>query len=87
VYYIYKEQTGYWRWRLIDGKGMTIVNSAEHYAIEDQCLAAVQLIKQSGLAPVCVLRERVSGEVDATKAPVPIEDDRALETRPLTLLH
>ncbi len=75
VYYIYEEKSGYWRWRLIDGKGMSIINSDEHYPDEQQCSAAVELIKTSGLAPVCVLRH---GTTDAARGNPRIQEHALL---------
>ena len=72
VYYIYREKSGYWRWRLIDAKGMTIVDSGEHYDEEQHCAAAVELIKTSSLAPVCVLKKHSRGpQGDAIESPPP----------------
>jgi uncharacterized protein YegP (UPF0339 family) len=56
VYYVYREREGSWRWRRIAARGMTIVSSEERYAAEEDCAAAVRLMKTSGPAPVCVLR-------------------------------
>ncbi len=55
VYYIYREGSGQWRWRLVDGKGMAVVNSEERYAERTQCAAAVELLRASSVAPVCLL--------------------------------
>jgi len=76
VYYIYREKSGYWRWRLIDARGMSIVNSEEHYTDEVQCSAAVELIRTSGLAPVCVLRHGATETLGMARA-APVVEERA----------
>jgi uncharacterized protein YegP (UPF0339 family) len=52
AYYMYKDASGYWRWRLRSSNGRTIADSGEGYHNESDCLAAINLVKASGAAPV-----------------------------------
>ena len=52
AYYMYKDAGAYWRWRLKASNGRIIADSGEGYANESDCLAAINLVKGSGGAPV-----------------------------------
>jgi len=52
AYYIYKDVNGYWRWRLMAGNNRIIANSGEGYHNKVDCLAAINLVKNSSLAQV-----------------------------------
>ena len=52
TYYIYKDAAGQWRWRLVASNNRNIANSGEGYHNKEDCRAAVELVKNSGDAPV-----------------------------------
>ena len=52
AYYIYKDTAGYWRWRLVANNHKIIANSGEGYFNMSDCLAAIELVKNSKNAPV-----------------------------------
>ena len=52
TYYIRRDITGQWRWRLRAGNNRIIAESGESYHNRADCLAAIELVKGSALAPV-----------------------------------
>ena len=52
AYYLYKDGSGQFRWRLQAGNNRIIANSGEAYHNKQDCLAAINLVKGSGTAPV-----------------------------------
>ncbi|HEU4594627.1 MAG TPA: DUF1508 domain-containing protein [Pyrinomonadaceae bacterium] len=52
TYYIYKDASGEWRWRLLASNNRNIANSGEGYVNKQDCLAAIELVKDSTDAPV-----------------------------------
>lgn len=52
VYYVYRDVSGYWRWRLVASNGRKIADSGEGYVNKQDCLAGITLTKGSGSAPV-----------------------------------
>jgi uncharacterized protein YegP (UPF0339 family) len=52
---VYYESYQGWRWTLFAANHRKIANSGEGYVNKSDCLAAIQLVKSSGSAPV---RER-----------------------------
>jgi uncharacterized protein YegP (UPF0339 family) len=52
AYYIYKDNQNLWRWRLRAANNRTIADSGESYYNKQDCLAAINLVKSSGNAPV-----------------------------------
>jgi uncharacterized protein YegP (UPF0339 family) len=52
IYQIYKDAKGEWRWRLIAANGRVIASSTEGYQSKQDCLNDIELVKQSGSAPV-----------------------------------
>lgn len=52
VYYIYKDASGYWRWRLRAANNRIIADSGESYVNKSDCLHAINLVKGSSVAPV-----------------------------------
>lgn len=52
AYYIYKDQAGYWRWRLRAANNRTIADSGEGYHNKSDCQSAIDLVKGSFNAPV-----------------------------------
>ncbi len=52
AYYIYKDQQGYWRWRLLAANNRTVADSAESYYNWQDCLHGIELVKGSWNAPV-----------------------------------
>ena len=51
-YVIYLDTNRQWRWYLQAGNGKKIANSGEGYFNRQDCLNAIQLVKNSMLAPV-----------------------------------
>ena len=52
AYYIYKDSASEWRWRLKAANGNIIADSGEGYRNRQDCLAGIQLVKESTQAPV-----------------------------------
>ena len=52
TYHYYKDASGEWRWRLKAANGKIIADSGEGYQNEQDCLAAIDLVKDSSHAPV-----------------------------------
>ena len=52
AYYIYRDSQGYWRWRLRAANQKIIADSGEGYFNKADCYHGIQLVKQSGLAPI-----------------------------------
>ncbi|WLS02358.1 YegP family protein [Shinella oryzae] len=49
---LYKDPAGHWRWTLYAVNNRKIANSGEGYWNKTDCLAAINLVKGSGSAPV-----------------------------------
>ena len=47
TYEYYKDAIGEWRWRLKSANGNTIADSGEGYKNEADCLAGINLVKNS----------------------------------------
>lgn len=52
MYYLYKDAAGQWRWTLYAGNNRKIANSGEGYFNKVDCIAAINLVKGSGSAPI-----------------------------------
>jgi predicted RNase H-like HicB family nuclease/uncharacterized protein YegP (UPF0339 family) len=52
TYVVLQEASGLWGWRLIAANGHVIATSSEHYGTKAECLAAIELVKSSSVAPV-----------------------------------
>lgn len=52
TYSVYKDAGGQWRWRLVAANNRIIADSGESYHNKQDCLAAIELIKNSKDAPV-----------------------------------
>lgn len=52
TYHVYKDAAGEWRWRLVATNKRTIADSGEGYDNKRDCLAAIELVKDSRDAPV-----------------------------------
>ena len=52
IYVTYKDSAGHWRWRLRAANNRIIADSGESYSNRTDCLAAIELVKRSGGAPV-----------------------------------
>lgn len=52
AYYIYKDASGYWRWRLKASNGRIVADSGEGYYNRQDCLNAINLVKSSTIAPI-----------------------------------
>ena len=52
TYIYYEDYKGEWRWRLKADNGKIIAISGEGYTNQGDCLAAIELVKGSGDAPV-----------------------------------
>lgn len=51
-YVVYKDQQSHWRWRLKAANNRIIADSGESYYNKSDCLAAIELVKNSKSAPV-----------------------------------
>jgi uncharacterized protein YegP (UPF0339 family) len=51
-YSVYKDATGQWRWRLVAANNRIVADSGESYHNKQDCLSAIELIKNSKNAPV-----------------------------------
>ena len=52
TYHIYKDRASEWRWRLKASNGKIIADSGEGYRNRQDCLAGIQLVKESAQAPI-----------------------------------
>lgn len=52
LFCVYQTGAHEWRWHLITSRHRIIALAAEHYPSENECLAAVALIKRSAQSPV-----------------------------------
>jgi uncharacterized protein len=52
VYHVFKDATGQWRWHLSAANNRIIASSGESYWHKTDCLAAIELVKNSKNAPV-----------------------------------
>ncbi len=52
VYFMYKDRSNQWRWRLVAANHRIIADSGESYWNKNDCLAAINLVKGSANAPV-----------------------------------
>jgi uncharacterized protein YegP (UPF0339 family) len=52
AYYMYRDASNQWRWRLVAANNRTIANSGEGYWNKADCRAAIDLVKGSSSAPV-----------------------------------
>lgn len=52
AYYVYRDASYQWRWRLVAANHRIIAVSSEAYQNKSDCLHAVQLVKGSSAAPV-----------------------------------
>ena len=52
TYYVYKDSSGQWRWRLRAANQEIIAVSGEGYYNKQDCLHAIGLVKSSTSAPV-----------------------------------
>ncbi|WP_349367698.1 DUF1508 domain-containing protein [Salinarimonas sp.] len=51
-YKVYKDAANEWRWTLYAANYRKIANSGEGYTNKADCLAAIELVKKSGSAPI-----------------------------------
>ncbi len=52
MFHLYKDANGEWRWTLYAANNRKIANSGEGYFNKADCLAAINLVKGSGSAPI-----------------------------------
>ena len=52
TYSVYKDTRGEWRWRLVAANNRIVADSGEGYRNRQDCLSAIELIKNSKGAPV-----------------------------------
>jgi uncharacterized protein len=52
AYYVYKDQAGWWRWRLKSANNEIVAASSESFSTKHSCLYNIQLVKSSSGAPV-----------------------------------
>jgi len=51
-YHLYQDTSSQWRWRLIAANNRIIANSGEAYHNKTDCVAAINLVRGSGNAPI-----------------------------------
>lgn len=51
-YKLYKDKKGEWRWRLLASNYRILADSGEGYVNKQDCLHAIERVKQSYAAPV-----------------------------------
>jgi uncharacterized protein YegP (UPF0339 family) len=51
-FHLYRDTNGQYRWTLYAANHLKIANSGEGYLNKVDCLAAINLVKNSGSAPV-----------------------------------
>lgn len=51
-FWIYKDLSNQWRWRLRSANNRVIADSAESYWNKNDCLSAIDLVKSAWNAPV-----------------------------------
>ena len=51
-FHVFKDAKGEFRWHLRAANGKNIAGSGEGYKAEKDCLAAIELVKKAGSAPV-----------------------------------
>ena len=52
IYYVYQDAQRLWRWQLKAANNRIIADSGESYHNKGDCLAAIELVKNSKAAPV-----------------------------------
>jgi len=52
MYWYWRDASNQWRWHLLAGNNRIIATSGESYHNEQDCLAAINLVKGSGAAPI-----------------------------------
>ncbi|MGD9710450.1 MAG: YegP family protein [Thermomicrobiales bacterium] len=52
TYWIYIDRNREWRWQLVATNGRIIADSGEGYVHRNDCLTAIELVKNSKAAPV-----------------------------------
>lgn len=52
TYYIYKDNTGRWRWQLRDENQTIIAESGQAYDNKSDCIASISLVQASWRAPI-----------------------------------
>ena len=51
-YEVYKDRTGFFRWRYVSSNGRIIADSGEGYVNKSDCLAGITIMKGSYGSPV-----------------------------------
>lgn len=51
-FHLYKDAANYWRWTLYAANNRKIANAGEGYNNRLDCIAAINLVKGSGSAPI-----------------------------------
>jgi uncharacterized protein YegP (UPF0339 family) len=52
MFYMYRDDEGNWRWRLVTASNQVLADCATSYARKDDCRAAIQLVKDCRMARV-----------------------------------
>lgn len=52
AYYLYKDASGYWRWRFKAANNRIIADSGESYHNKTDAIWAINLVRGSGSAPI-----------------------------------
>ncbi|HTN02602.1 YegP family protein [Planctellipticum variicoloris] len=66
MFYVYRDEDGYWRWRLVTASNQVLAQSPRAYHQKDDCRAVIQLVRNCGIArvheiPVQMPLEQVPG--------------------------
>lgn len=52
MFYIYRDEDGYWRWRLMTASNHILAECPRAYHQKDDCRADIQLMRNCGIARV-----------------------------------
>lgn len=52
MFYIYRDEGGLWRWRLVTASNQVLAESPQAYRGKDDCRAVIQLVRNCGIAQV-----------------------------------
>ena len=52
MFYVYRDEDGHWRWRLMTASKQVLAECPRAYHQKDDCRAAIQLVKNCGVARV-----------------------------------
>ncbi len=62
MFYIYRDEDGYWRWRLATARNQVLAESPRAYHRKDDCRAIIQLVRNCGIAQVHEIPVQMSSD-------------------------